>query len=172
MFMHDIVSACNSDWLVCLIRNFVWASVRHFMDLQSSRLQCSLNCRYIQCTCIIYTYTIYTTQEAKYSAHSNMTVSTLKEELPALVDCPDPDHMTPHERRVARLAHEEASFDPDHYLWENHCCSSSYSTVETSYYRVKYVLVSGRVLCAGLIWWSVVSRLTVCVSSSQAGTRR
>jgi protein SHQ1 len=42
--------------------------------------------------------------------------SKLQHELPALVDCPDPDHMTSHERRVARLAHEEASFSPDHYL--------------------------------------------------------
>ena len=35
----------------------------------------------------------------------------LQEEVPSIVDCPDPDHMTPHERRVARIAHEEASFD-------------------------------------------------------------
>ena len=39
-----------------------------------------------------------------------------QEEVPSIVDCSDPDHMTGHERRVARIAHEEASFDPDHYL--------------------------------------------------------
>ena len=33
------------------------------------------------------------------------------------MDCPDPDHMTPHERRVARIAHEEASFDAEYYLY-------------------------------------------------------
>lgn len=42
--------------------------------------------------------------------------SKLQEEVPSIVDCSDPDHMTGHERRVARIAHEEASFDPDHYL--------------------------------------------------------
>jgi len=40
----------------------------------------------------------------------------LQEEVPSIVDCPDPDHMTPHERRVARIAHEEASFDAEYYL--------------------------------------------------------
>ena len=34
------------------------------------------------------------------------------------MDCSDPDHMTAHERRIARIAHEETSFDPDHYLYE------------------------------------------------------
>ena len=33
------------------------------------------------------------------------------------MDCPDPDHMTPHERRVAGIAHEEASFDAEYYLY-------------------------------------------------------
>ena len=33
------------------------------------------------------------------------------------MDCPDPDHMTSHERRVARIAHEEASFDAEYYLY-------------------------------------------------------
>ena len=41
----------------------------------------------------------------------------LQEEVPSIVDCPDPDHMTPHERRVARIAHEEASFDAEYYLY-------------------------------------------------------
>ena len=43
--------------------------------------------------------------------------SLFQEEIPNIVDCPDPDHMTPHERRVGRIAHEEASFDPEHYLY-------------------------------------------------------
>ncbi len=42
---------------------------------------------------------------------------TLQEEIPSIVDCPQPDHMTAHERRLARIAHEETSFDPDHYLY-------------------------------------------------------
>jgi len=41
----------------------------------------------------------------------------LQEEVTSIVDCPDPDHMTPHERRVARIAHEEASFDAEYYLY-------------------------------------------------------
>ena len=41
----------------------------------------------------------------------------LQEEIPSIVDCPDPDHMTSYERRMARLANEEASFDPEHYLY-------------------------------------------------------
>ena len=41
----------------------------------------------------------------------------LQDEVPSIVDCPDPDHMTPHERRVARIAHEEASFDAEYYLY-------------------------------------------------------
>lgn len=40
-----------------------------------------------------------------------------QEEIPSIVDCPDPDHMTSHERRLGRIAHEEASFDPEHYLY-------------------------------------------------------
>lgn len=43
--------------------------------------------------------------------------SVVQEEIPSIVDCPDPDHMTPHERRVARIAHEEASFDAEYYLY-------------------------------------------------------
>lgn len=43
----------------------------------------------------------------------------LQEEIPSIVDCPDPDHMTSYERRVARITHEEASFDPQHYLCVN-----------------------------------------------------
>ena len=43
--------------------------------------------------------------------------SVIQEEIPSIVDCPDPDHMTPHERRVARIAHEEASFDAEYYLY-------------------------------------------------------
>lgn len=43
--------------------------------------------------------------------------TVLQEEVPSIVDCPDPDHMTPHERRVARIAHEEASFDAEYYLY-------------------------------------------------------
>lgn len=40
----------------------------------------------------------------------------LQEEIPSIVDCPDPDHMTAHERRVGRIADEEAAFSQDHYL--------------------------------------------------------
>lgn len=40
----------------------------------------------------------------------------LQEEIPSIIDCPDPDHMSPHERRIARLAAEETAFNPDHYL--------------------------------------------------------
>lgn len=49
--------------------------------------------------------------------------SLAQEEIPNIVDCPDPDHMTPHERRVARIAHEEVTFEncQDHYL----CVSQS-----------------------------------------------
>ena len=43
----------------------------------------------------------------------------LQEEIPSIVDCPDPDHMTSYERRVARIAHEQARFDPEHYLYVN-----------------------------------------------------
>ena len=43
--------------------------------------------------------------------------SVIQEEIPSIVDCSDPDHMTPHERRVARIAHEEASFDAEYYLY-------------------------------------------------------
>lgn len=39
-----------------------------------------------------------------------------QEEIPSIVDCPDPDHMTPRERRIGRIAHEEAAFSEDHYL--------------------------------------------------------
>lgn len=40
----------------------------------------------------------------------------LQQEIPDIVDCPDPDFMTPHERRVGRIASEEASFNQGHYL--------------------------------------------------------
>ena len=40
----------------------------------------------------------------------------LQEEIPSIVECPDPDHMTPHERRIGRIASEEAAFNEDHYL--------------------------------------------------------
>ncbi|XP_064404821.1 protein SHQ1 homolog isoform X2 [Halichondria panicea] len=40
----------------------------------------------------------------------------LQEEIPSIIDCPDPDHMTSYERRLARIAQEEISFSPDHYL--------------------------------------------------------
>lgn len=43
--------------------------------------------------------------------------SVIQEEILSIVDCSDPDHMTPHERRVARIAHEEASFDAEYYLY-------------------------------------------------------
>lgn len=39
-----------------------------------------------------------------------------QEEIPNIVECPDPDHMTPHERRIGRIASEEAAFNEDHYL--------------------------------------------------------
>ena len=39
----------------------------------------------------------------------------LQEEIPSIIDVPDPDHMTQEERRVARIAHEQTSFDPNHY---------------------------------------------------------
>ena len=35
--------------------------------------------------------------------------------MPSIVDVPS-DHLEPHERRIARIAHEESSFNPDHYL--------------------------------------------------------
>jgi hypothetical protein len=41
---------------------------------------------------------------------------TLQEEIPNIVDCPDPDHMSPHERRVARVTSEETAFNEGHYL--------------------------------------------------------
>ena len=40
----------------------------------------------------------------------------LQEEIPSIIDVPDPDHMTQEERRLARIAHEKTSFDPNHYL--------------------------------------------------------
>ena len=40
----------------------------------------------------------------------------LQEAASVVIDCPDPDHMTSCERKVARVAHEEASFSQDHYL--------------------------------------------------------
>ena len=49
--------------------------------------------------------------------HAVASVCTcVQVEIPNIVDCPDPDHMTQHERRIARIAHEEASFSQDHYL--------------------------------------------------------
>ena len=42
-----------------------------------------------------------------------------QEEIPSIVDCPNPDHMTPHERRIGRVAGEEVAFSPDHYLYEH-----------------------------------------------------
>jgi hypothetical protein len=39
------------------------------------------------------------------------------EHLAELVEVPDPDHMTAAERRTARLAQEEAKFNPDHYMY-------------------------------------------------------
>ena len=50
------------------------------------------------------------------------------------MDCPDPDHMTPHERRLGRIAHEEASSDPEHYLYvlhRAHKLANSQSTMPT-----------------------------------------
>ena len=38
----------------------------------------------------------------------------LQEEVPNIMDCPDQEHMTPHEHRIA---HEEASFDAEYYLY-------------------------------------------------------
>lgn len=47
---------------------------------------------------------------------SHNLIEWLQEDVPNIVDCPDPDHMTPHERRIGRLASEEASFSENHYL--------------------------------------------------------
>jgi hypothetical protein len=38
------------------------------------------------------------------------------EHLAELVEITDPDHMSPAERRKARLAMEESKFDPEHYM--------------------------------------------------------
>lgn len=45
-----------------------------------------------------------------------VTLMFMQEEIPSIVECPDPDHMTPHERRIGRIASEEASFSEEHYL--------------------------------------------------------
>ena len=62
-----------------------------------------------------------TTVQTPMDEHQFVSVAScytvLQEEVPSIVDCPDPDHMTPHERRVARIAHEEASFDAEYYLY-------------------------------------------------------
>jgi len=52
----------------------------------------------------------------------------LQDEVPSIVDCPDPDHMIPHERRVARIAHEEASFDAEYYLYKKYTARGSASS--------------------------------------------
>ena len=36
--------------------------------------------------------------------------------MPSIVDVPDPDHMTVHERRLARIACEQTGFNIEHYL--------------------------------------------------------
>jgi len=35
--------------------------------------------------------------------------------MPSIVDVPS-DQLEPHERRIARIAHEESSFNADHYM--------------------------------------------------------
>ena len=35
--------------------------------------------------------------------------------MPSIVDVPS-DQLEPHERRIARITHEESSFNADHYM--------------------------------------------------------
>lgn len=93
---------CCFNHIIQLHRSCLWANTCRIMDLLSSKLQCLPSSR--------YDYDIYLLRRCEVNG------CLPQHELPALVDCPDPDNMTSHERRVARLAHEEASFNPEHYL--------------------------------------------------------
>lgn len=42
-------------------------------------------------------------------------LSKLQEEMPNILDVPS-DQLEPHERRIARITHEESSFNSDHYI--------------------------------------------------------
>lgn len=46
----------------------------------------------------------------------NVFIIFEQDEIPSFIDIPDPDHMPLKERRIARIAYEQTSFDPNHYL--------------------------------------------------------
>uniref|UniRef100_A0A1X7UK40 CS domain-containing protein n=1 Tax=Amphimedon queenslandica TaxID=400682 RepID=A0A1X7UK40_AMPQE len=43
-------------------------------------------------------------------------LAKLQDEIPSIIDCPDPDNMNNEERRFARLSQEQLNFEPEHYL--------------------------------------------------------
>lgn len=123
------------------------------MDLLISRKEYFLNYRYM------YIATLYIIPV-------DMPPPWYQDEIPAIVDCPDPDHMRWHERRMARLAHEEASFDPEHYLWE-HVDECVYVCVRACVHVCVCVMYG--MTSVGLIWWRVMRWSNVYVISSQCG---